>query len=62
MNPWMIAEAAMNLVAMKWERDAIISHIKARDEAGATPEQIRDETRAMRDAYIAKAQADINAS
>lgn len=61
MNPWMIAEVVLDLVQMKFSRDAILAKIAERQEAGATPEQIVADLRAMRDEAIINAQKAIDA-
>jgi len=62
MNPviWKIAEMALNLIAIGIERKAVLSKIKAMEEAGATGEEIKAALSDIADAAIAGAQARIN--
>lgn len=59
MNAWILAEAVLNLVAVKFERDAILARIKQMEADGKTAEEMVDELRAMRDAAIRTAEQEI---
>lgn len=62
MNPivWQVADAVLNLVALGFQREAILTEIEKKQAEGATPEQIVTALHAMRDAAKADAQAKID--
>jgi flagellar basal body P-ring protein FlgI len=55
MNYWLVAEAILNLVAIKFERDLILAKVRELQDAGATPEQLVAALKAMRDEAIQNA-------
>ena len=57
---YLVVDAALSLLAAKFERDAIIARVREKEAAGATPEEITADLKAMRDEAIAKAQDAIN--
>lgn len=62
MNPivWKIADAVLNLVAVGFERDQIMSEIAAKQAKGATPEELVTYLRDMRDTAMMESQAKID--
>lgn len=56
---YMLADALLGALAAKLERDVILAKIQDLEAKGATPEQLTDELRKMRDEAITKAQLDI---
>lgn len=51
-----LVDTALNLVAIGLERDAIVSKVKEMEESGASPEQVSQALKEMRDLAILKAQ------
>lgn len=61
-NPivWKIADAVLNLVAIGFEREAIMTEIAKKQAEGMTPDQIVTYLRDMRDAAMMESQAKID--
>lgn len=57
-----LVDMALNVVFVGLERDLIVSTIKDMEAAGASPDDVVDAIRAMRDKAIADAQAVIDGS
>ena len=59
---YQLADVLLGALAAKIERDILLAKVQELEAKGATPEQLTDELRKMRDEAIAKAQAEINAA
>lgn len=55
-----LVDLALNAVAIGLERDAIVSRVKEMESQGASPDQIANALKDMRDQAILKAQDAIN--
>ena len=51
-----LVDLALNLVAIGLERDAILSKVKEMEASGASPSQVAEALKDMRDQAILKAQ------
>lgn len=58
---WKIADAVLNLIAIGFEREAILTEIAKKQAAGATPEEIVAYLRDLRDNAKMASQAKIDA-
>ena len=57
---YLLLDAAFSALSMKLERDVILAKVRELELQGATPEQITQALRGMRDEAISKAQEEIN--
>ena len=57
---YMLADALLGALAAKIERDVLLATVKQMEAKGASPEQITDELKRMRDNAIQLAQEEIN--
>ena len=57
---YLLLDAAFSALSMKLERDIILAKVRELELQGATPEQITQALRGMRDEAILKAQDEIN--
>lgn len=55
-----LVDLALNIFSLTLERDAIVSKVKEMEDSGASPQQVADALKDMRDQAILKAQDAIN--